>query len=131
MARPTFASVNDYLAAQPPGARRVLKQVRTIIRKALPQAVEVISYQIPAFKVDGRTVLYFAGFKEHYSLYPSSTSLEAKFATELAPYETSGRGTIRFPLAEPIPATLIARIAKFRATETIARGKAKAAAKKR
>ena len=131
MARPKFASVNDYIASQPPDARRVLKRVRTIIRKALPQADEVISYQIPAFKVDGRTVLYFAGFKEHFSLYPSSRRLEAEFATALAPYETSGKGTIRFPLAAPIPAKLIEDIAKFRANEAAAGGKAKTAARKR
>jgi uncharacterized protein YdhG (YjbR/CyaY superfamily) len=103
MPRPKFASVNDYIASQPPDARKVLTRVRTIIRKALPNADEVISYQIPAVKVDGRTVLYFAGFKEHFSLYPSSKRLEAEFAKELAPYETSGKGTIRFPLNQPIP----------------------------
>ena len=126
MAKVTYASVDDYIIAQPITTQPSLQRVRRIIRKALPGAEEVISYQIPAFRLNGRIVLYFAGWKEHYSLYPASKSLEARFSNELAPYETSGRGTVRFPLDQPIPAELIAAIARFRVAESEARAKAKA-----
>ena len=130
MAKTGFTSVADYIAAQPAATRRVLTRVRTIIRKAMPGAEEAISYQIPAYKLNGRAALYFAGWKEHYSLYPSTAPLVAAFKDALAPYEIS-KGTIRFPLSEPVPATLIERIAKFRVKEAAARGKAKNAPKKR
>ena len=131
MAKAGFTSVADYFAAQPAGTRRVLTRVRSIIRKAMPGAEEVISYQIPAYKLNGRAALYFAGWKEHYSLYPSTAPLVAEMKDGLAPFEIS-KGTIRFPLDEPVPVKLIERIAKVRAKEAAARGKAKkAAAKKR
>jgi uncharacterized protein YdhG (YjbR/CyaY superfamily) len=116
MAKTGVTSVDDYIRAQPAEQRRVLASVRRTIRKALPGSEEVISYQIPAFKLNGRIVLYCAAWKSHYSLYPSSDRLVAAFRTELAPYEI-GKGTIRFPLSEPVPATLIERIARFRAGE--------------
>ena len=87
------------------------------MRKALPRAEEVISYQIPAYKLNGRVVIYFAGWKEHYSIYPAQRRLVAAFKTRLAPYEVNNKGTIRFPLSEPVPARLIEAIAKFRAME--------------
>ena len=130
MAKVTYASVDDYISSQPIATQAALQRVRRIIRKALAGAEEVISYQIAAFKLNGRIVLYLAGWKEHYSLYPASKALEAKFQKELAPYETSGRGTVRFPLDEPIPAALIAAIATFRVAESAARAKAKASAAK-
>jgi uncharacterized protein YdhG (YjbR/CyaY superfamily) len=111
------ASVDGYLAALPDPARRVMTRVRNIIRKALPGSEEVISYQMPAFKLDGRIVVYAAAWRDHYSIYPASKRLEAALRDELAPYEMSGRGTIRFPLSAPVPTHLIAAIAKFRAME--------------
>ncbi len=117
-------NVAAYIAGFPRPVRAVLKRVRSIIRKAVPGADEVISYQIPAYKLHGRTVLYFAAWKEHYSVYPSNTRLVAAFKNELAGYELS-KGTIRFPLSEPVPVKLIERIAKFRAKEVAAAGKAK------
>ena len=134
MARTVFQSPRDYLAAQPPATRRVLQQVRRIIAETLPQADEVISYGILAFKLHGRIVLYLAGWKDHYSLYPSNRRLEAAFEGRLARYETSGKGTIRFPLTAPVPARLIADIAAFRAkevTEHVAKQAAKKKAAKR
>ena len=110
--------------------QRVLKRVRSTIRKAMPEAEEVISYQIPAYKLHGRPVLYFAGWKQHYSLYPSTAPVVAAFKDDLAPYEIS-KGTIRFPLSEPVPVKLIAGIAKLRAKEAAERKKTKAAPKKR
>ncbi|MGH9256850.1 MAG: iron chaperone [Vicinamibacterales bacterium] len=130
MAKTDFKSVDAYIASQPEAVRGVLERVRRVIRKAVPKAEEVISYQIPAYKLDGRPVLYFAGWREHYSLYPSTSRLVAAFKDDLAPYEVS-KGTIRFPLSEPVPVKLIEALAKFRAKEAAERGKAKAAAPKK
>ena len=116
MAKTNYRSVDEYIASQPEATQAVLERVRSIIGKAVPGAEEVISYQIPAFKLPGGTVVFFAGWKKHFSLYPASAPLVAAFKNDLAPYEVS-KGTIRFPLGEPVPAKLIERIAKFRARE--------------
>ena len=116
MAKTNFKSVDDYIDSQPLSVRGVLERVRSTIRKAIPKAEEVISYQIPAYKLEGGRVIFFAGWKQHYSLYPATRTLVEEFKDELAPYELS-KGTIRFPLSESIPVKLIARIAKFRARE--------------
>ncbi len=116
MAKANFKSVDEYIAAQPQAARALLELVRSAIRKALPGAEEVISYRIPTYKMRGSPVLYFAGWKRHYSLYPATARVVAAFAGELEPY-TVEKGTIRFPLAPPVPVKIIARIAKFRARE--------------
>lgn len=121
MAKTAFKSVDKYIASQPEAARSVLERVRRTIRKAVPGAEEVISYQIPAYKLHGRVVLYFAGWKEHYSIYPATAPLVAAFKNELAPYEFNNKGTIRFPLDKRVPARLIAAIAKFRAKEVASR----------
>lgn len=117
VARTDFKSVSEYIASQPTEARTVLKRVRSAIQKALPRAEETISYQIPAYKLNGRALIYFAGWKRHYSLYPATRPLVAAFKNELAPYEVNDKGTIRFPLSEPVPVRLIEAIAKFRAKE--------------
>jgi len=122
--------VTEYIDEQPKAAQPALKAVRKAIRTALPDADEVISYQIPAFTLHGRIVLYFAGWKNHYCLYPATARLEKAFARELAKYEASGKGTIRFPLDTPVPARLIARIAKFRAKENTDRMEARKIASK-
>jgi uncharacterized protein YdhG (YjbR/CyaY superfamily) len=127
MAKTDFRSVEQYLRSQAPAVQDALKRVRATIRKALPQAEETISYQIPAYKLGGRAVLYFAGWKQHFSLYPATGGLLAALGKELAPYAVS-KGTIRFPLSEPVPARLIERIARFRGRESAegARARAKA-----
>jgi uncharacterized protein YdhG (YjbR/CyaY superfamily) len=130
MAKTRATSIDDYLAAQPDAARRVLERLRRTIRAALPGADETISYGIPAYKLHGRVVLYFAGWREHYSLYPSSRQLVEKFKKDLAPYELR-KGTIRIPLDEPAPAALVARIAKFRARQIAALARERAAARKK
>ena len=116
MAKTAFTSVDQYIAAQPEEAQAVLQRVRGIIRKAVPGAEEVISYQIPAYRLNGGRVIWFAGWKKHFSLYPATRRLVAEFKKELASYEV-GKGTIRFPLSQPVPVKLIERIAKFRARE--------------
>jgi len=127
VAKTDFKSVDEYIASQPEAVQDVLKRVRSTIRKAVPGAEEMISYKIPTYKLHGDPVLYFAGWKKHYSLYPASGHLVAAFKDDLAPYEVN-KGTIRFPLSEPVPIKLIGRIAKFRAKEVAEREKAKAAA---
>jgi len=130
VAKTDFKSVDEYIALQPKATQAILKRVRIIIRKALPAAEEVISYQIPAYKLHAEPVIYFAGWKQHYSLYPATGGLVEAFKDELAPYAIS-KGTIRFPLSEPVPVKLIERIAKFRMNEAGGRVKARAAARKK
>jgi len=120
MAKTNFKSVDEYIATMPEAQRALLERVRNTIRKAVPKAEESISYQIPVYKLNGARVLYFAGWAKHYSLYPATATLVAAFKDDLAPYELS-KGTIRFPLSEPVPVKLIARIAKFRAMEVVKR----------
>lgn len=120
MAKVAFGNVDHYIDSQPDGSRGLLEQVRKAIRKAMPRAEEAISYNIPAYKLDGGVVIYFAGWKKHYSLYPVNEELVAAFREELATYEID-KGTIRFPLSEPVPVKLIERIAKFRARQTAAK----------
>ena len=126
MARTDFKSVDDYIANQPEPVRPVLERVRSVIRKALPDAQEVISYQIPAYRLPGGTALYFAGWKKHYSIYPIAGHIVAAFGDVLAPYEVNNKGTVRFRLSEPVPAKLIERLAKARAGEIAAAARAKA-----
>ena len=111
-----YQSVDEYIAAQPPATHPVLRRVRTIIRKALPDATEGISYQVPVYKVGGRMALYFAGFKQHYSIYPAT----AKLMSALGPQARQllhSKATLRFSYDEPVPTHLISRIAKLRAAE--------------
>ena len=125
MAKTDFKSVDEYIRAQPKGVQPVLRRVRSIIRKAVPEAVEVISYQLPAYRLaEGPRVLYFAAWKQHYSLYPASDELVAAFRGALTPYRVS-KGTLRFPLSEPMPVKLIERVAKFQAREATRRARAK------
>lgn len=102
------ASVDAYLAEQPEATRAVLEQIRATIRRVVPEAGEKISYAIPAATLDGRAFVSFAGWKAHVSLYPVPEG-DAEFDRAVAPY-VSGRGTVKFPLGEPIPYDLIAQI---------------------
>jgi uncharacterized protein YdhG (YjbR/CyaY superfamily) len=127
MGKADFINVDEYISTQPKTAQVVLQLVRRTLRKTLPGAEEVISYKIPAYRLNGKTVLYFAGWKKHYSLYPTGERMVTAFKDQLAPYKVS-KGTIRFPLSEPVPVKLIERIAKFRAEEAVQRGKSRLAA---
>jgi uncharacterized protein YdhG (YjbR/CyaY superfamily) len=130
MAKTDFKSVDEYIAKHPEDVQLILQRVRSTIRKAVPGAEEVISYQIPAYKLRGGGVLYFAGWKQHYSLYPATDRLVAAFKDDLAPYEVN-KSTIRFPLSKPVPVKLIERIARFRAKEAVTRARPKQAGPKR
>lgn len=116
MTKARFTSVDDYMASQPKSAALKLAEVRSTIRKALPYAEEVIAYNMPAYRLHGKVILYFAGWKQHYSLYPAGERLVAAFREELGSCKVE-RGTIRFPLSEPVPRKLIEEIARFRSTE--------------
>jgi uncharacterized protein YdhG (YjbR/CyaY superfamily) len=130
MAKTDFKSVDEYITGHPEEVQAILQRVRITIRKAVPGAEEVISYQIPTYKLHGRYVIYFAGWKQHYSLYPATDHLVAAFKDDLAPYKVN-KGTIRFPLSQPVPVKLIERIAKFLATEAAKRARAKLAGSKK
>lgn len=125
MSKTVFKTVDEYLASQPKAARAILERVRRAIRKGVPRAEETISYRIPTYKMRGRTVIYFAGWKQHFSLYPSNPRLVAAFEKELAAYEVNDKGTIRFPLSERVPMSLIEGIAKFLAREAAGRDRAR------
>jgi len=107
-------SVDEYIAAQPEAVRPKLEQVRAAIRRAVPDAMEGIGYRMPVYRLDGKPMLYFAGFKEHYSLFAASGAFFAALEDELRGYELR-KGTVHFPLTKPVPVRLISRIAKLRA----------------
>ena len=107
-------SVDEYLAAQPEAMRPKLQQVRAAIKRSVPQAEEGIGYRMPGYKLHGKPMLYFAGFKEHYSLFGASGTFFAALEDELKGYELR-KGTVRFSLTKPVPVRLISRIAKLRA----------------
>lgn len=114
------ATVTEYLRAVPAKPRAVLQKLRKTIKAAAPGAVEVISYGMPAFK-QGRMLVYYAAFKDHCSLYPASKAVIAAHKSELKGYESSGKGTIRFTVDKPLPATLVKKLVKARIKENEAR----------
>lgn len=122
--------IDGYLAKQPPAARRVLRAVRAALKKGLPRAEEVISYAIPALRHEGRIVLFFAGWKDHYAVYPVGELVRRELADEIAPHDHA-KGTLRFAYEDAVPAGLLGRIAKLRALEvaTLAAARKKTAKK--
>jgi len=116
MAGPSFQNVDEYIASKPAAAQQALNQVRSAIRKAIPRAEETISYNVPAYKVNGRAALYFAGWNRFYSIYPASKVLLAALGDELAGAEIV-KSAIRFRFSNPVPVKLIGNIAKLRANE--------------
>jgi uncharacterized protein YdhG (YjbR/CyaY superfamily) len=123
-------SVDEYIAAQPETVRAKLEQVRAAIKKAVPEAQEGIGYRMPGYKLHGKPMLYFAGFKDHYSLFAASGTFFAALEDELAGYELR-KGTIHFRLTEPVPVKLISRIAKLRAAGISAAATKRAASPKK
>jgi uncharacterized protein YdhG (YjbR/CyaY superfamily) len=116
-ARPNFTSIDEYIATFPDDVQKILQRIRKTIKKAAPKAEETISYQIPTFKLNGSYLIYFAGYKKHVSVYPAPRG-EKEFKQELAGYE-GGKGTVQFPLDQPIPYDLISRLVKFRTKKNL------------
>jgi len=115
-------TIDEYIAGFPENIQKILKKIRATIRRAAPDAEEAIKYQIPTFTLNGNLV-HFAAFKNHIGFYPAPSGT-VKFRKELSVYE-SGKGSVRFPLDEPIPYDLIAKIVEFRVKESAAKAKAK------
>ena len=113
-----FESVDEYIASFPKSVQDALQQVRKAIREAAPKAEEAISYNMPAFKLNGNLV-WFGAFKNHIGFYPRESAIE-EFKEKLAGYEVSKvHGTVKFPLDKPIPFDLIKEIVKFRVEENL------------
>jgi uncharacterized protein YdhG (YjbR/CyaY superfamily) len=115
MAHPKPVHIDAYISQSPVEAQPILQQIYNIIKETVPEAVEGISYGIPAFKLNGKPLVYFAGYKNHIGFYATPTGHEA-FATQLAPYP-QGKGSVQFPLDRPIPFDLIVKIVLFRAEQ--------------
>ena len=119
--RAPISDVDSYLARVSPEARTTLEKLRNTIKAVVPNAVEVISYQVPTFKLDGRMLVSYAAFKNHCSFFPGAAPIKAH-EDELKSYVTS-KGTIRFPAAKPLPAGLVKKLVKTRVKENEARAK--------
>jgi uncharacterized protein YdhG (YjbR/CyaY superfamily) len=113
-------SVEEYLNALPDDVRATLEKVRQSIKAAAPTAIEKIGYGMPGFSYDGRYLVYYAAFKNHCSFFPASNGVMEEFAEELKRYDVA-KGTIRFPIGKPLPATLIKKLVKARIREIDAR----------
>ena len=111
-----YQDVDEYMAQLPDDRRAVMEQLRSTIRSAAPDAAEAISYNMPAFRLDGRFLVSYEAFKRHYSLFPWSDAMVEELGEELRPYAV-GKGTIRFPADEPLPLELVRRIVEFRNRE--------------
>ena len=108
-------TVDEYMGSFPAEVQELLKQIRAAILTNAPGAVEAIAYQMPAYRLNGKPLVYFAGFKNHIGFYATPTG-HAKFAKELSGYK-KGKGSVQFPLGQPLPLDLIVRIIKFRVEE--------------
>jgi uncharacterized protein YdhG (YjbR/CyaY superfamily) len=115
-------NIDEYIASFPKEIQKMLKAMRTTIKKAAPEAEETISYAIPTFTLKGNLV-HFAAFQNHIGFYPAPRGIEA-FKKELSMYE-GGKGTVKFPLDKPLPLNLISKIVKFRVKENLAKAKKK------
>ena len=112
-------TVDDYMAGLSDGSRAVMEKLRMTIKAAAPEATETISYRMPAFKDQGRILVYYAAFKDHYSIFPASEAVLA-LGEELKSHVT-GKGTIRFDADRPLPTALVKKIVKVRLEENAAR----------
>ena len=112
-----FKTIDAYIKTFPKDVQHILEEMRQTIRKAAPQAVETISYQMPTFKLEGKGLVYFAAFKNHIGFYPIPSGIEA-FEEELSRYK-QGKGSVQFPINQPVPFDLVRRIVRFRVKEAL------------
>ena len=107
--------IDEYIAGFPPETQKVLEEIRALIKSVAPDATETISYAIPTFDLDGHHLVHFAGFAKHVGFYPTPSGIAA-FKEEIGPYK-SAKGSVQFPLGEPMPMDLIRRMVEFRIGE--------------
>jgi len=112
-----FETIDEYIAAFPRNVQDILEELRRVIRESAPESEETISYGIPTFDFNGRHLVHFAAYRNHVGFYPTSSGI-AHFKKELSRYELS-RGTVRFPINEPIPFDLVKKIVKYRVEENL------------
>jgi uncharacterized protein YdhG (YjbR/CyaY superfamily) len=117
-----FNTIDEYIANFPKETQALLEQIRSTIKETAPEATEVISYQMPAFKLNG-ILVYFAAYSKHIGFYPTGSAIEV-FKNELTAYK-GGKGTVRFPTNQALPLELIARIVTFRLIENTQKAKMK------
>lgn len=118
--RSTAKSIDGYITEFPPETRKVLEEMRALIKATAPGATEKISYAIPTFHLNGNLV-HFAGYEKHIGFYPGASGIQA-FKEDLKPYK-SAKGSVQFPLDQPLPADLIRRIVEFRVKENTGKGR--------
>ena len=121
--QPGARTIDQYIAAFPPEVQALLEQLRMTIREAAPDAQERISYGMPTFTLNGRYLIYFAAYKKHIGLYPAPIGV-AEFHEAMSLYG-AGKGTMKFPLDQPLPLELIRKVVQFRLKENTERGVAK------
>ena len=122
MSSTVSAQIRAYFASLPSASRRRMKEIRGIIKSVAPDAEEAFSYRIPAFRLDGRILVYYAAFTGHCSLFPMGDAIRRAHAASLEGYKTS-KGTVQFPLDQALPVSLVKRLVKARITELRARTK--------
>ena len=115
MMNKVFKTVDEYIESFPSDIQILLQQIRETVTKSAPQADEAISYGMPAYKLNGKPLVYFAAFKNHVGFYATPTG-HAAFAEKLSKYK-QGKGSVQFSLNEPMPLDLIAEIVEFRVRE--------------
>ena len=123
MSNTNFQSIDEYIAACPPDSQAYLREIRNLIRSLVPDAKEKISYQIACFELNGMNLIHFAGWKKHISLYPVPAGDEA-FESEVSQY-VDGKGTVKFPLDEPLPMKLVKKIIKLHLSQNLKMSKSK------
>jgi len=126
MAKTDYQTIDEYIATFPKETQKILKEIRTTIKAAAPNAEEKISYQMPTFYLNGN-LIHFAAYKNHIGIYPTPSGTEA-FKKEISKYKAA-KGSIQLPLEEPMPLKLIAKIVKFRVAENMKKAKAKGKSK--
>lgn len=129
MQRSKATTIDDYIAGFSPEVQKMMQQLRAVIRDLAPAAEEGISYAIPTFRINGTYLVYFAGFRNHIGFYPTPSGTEI-FKKDLAKYKT-GKGSVQFPLDQPLPIALISKIVKYRLKEINEKTKSKKATRKK
>jgi uncharacterized protein YdhG (YjbR/CyaY superfamily) len=115
--------VRAHIASRPPEARRALRSIAAAVRATAPGVADAFSYGIPAFRYEGRILVYYAAWKDHTSMYPASRAFERAHAKALGKLSLSHKGTLRFPLDKPVPVRIVRLLVKFRLTELKRRAK--------